>query len=131
MNNVIVEIYDSYPNDIKHYLLKFRQIIYEVSQNSDEIGEIEESVKWGQPSYRPMNKSGTTIRLGWSAKKPNVYSIFVPCQTTIIRDFKVLYPNELNYIGNREICFDKHKDIKLKVITEFINQALTYYLVRK
>jgi hypothetical protein len=124
-NTNVKAVFNSYPESIKEKLLQIRQLIFECAANNEEIGELEETLKWGQPSYlTTQTKSGTSIRLG--KKELSEYAIYVHCQTTLIAEFKEVYP-ELKFDGNRAIIFDSKKSIPLKIVKHFIYLALTYH----
>jgi hypothetical protein len=54
--------------------------------------------------------------------------LFVHCQTTLIEEFRVVYP-DLNYDKNRGMLFDSREPIQTDTIKQF-ELALTY-LCRK
>jgi len=121
-------IYDSYPVKIRRNLLKVREIIYSVALENEEIGAIEETLKWGEPSYLTHSpKSGTTIRLGTVKNSKTEFSISVHCQTSLISDFKILHP-ELNYEKNRSLIFSTDTAVPFQTIRLFIYLALRYHL---
>ena len=124
-NESVKNSFNAYPPKIKKNLLFIRQLIFEIAAESTDIGELEETLKWGQPGYLTSKpKSGTTIRLGYS--EPSEYAIYVHCQTTLIAEFKEIYP-ELKYDGNRAILFDSKTKLPLKAVKHFIYLALTYH----
>ncbi len=128
-NTKIESIFDAYPRSIKKKLLTVRQIIFDIAQESDDVGEIQETVKWNQPSYLTVKpKSGTTIRL--DSIDSSEYAIFVHCQTTLIAEFKEVYP-ECRYDGNRAIIFDSNNKQETKIIKHFIYLALSYHSRKK
>ena len=46
-------------------LLSLRDIILDTAATNPMIGPLDESLKWGEPAYRPArNRVGTTVRLG-------------------------------------------------------------------
>jgi len=130
-NNSITKIFNSYSPAIKSNLLLIRQCIFDVASENEEIGELEETLKWEQPSYLTSNpKSGTTIRLAAIDSKLETksteFGIYVHCQTTLIAEFKEMYP-ELKYDGNRAIVFNSSKKLPIKKIKYFIYLALSYH----
>jgi hypothetical protein len=54
--------------------------------------------------------------------------MFVNCQTTIIENFKALFPEEFEYDGTRAILFPVDKKLPVKELTIFISMALRYHL---
>jgi len=61
MNAQVLEVYNTYPDEIKEKLLYLRELIYEVASNEEEIQELKETLKWNEPSY--LTKGGSTISL--------------------------------------------------------------------
>jgi len=128
-NKNIKNIFNAYPLVIRNKLLDIRQLIFNVALENEEIGEINEILKWQQPSYLTLNpKSGTTIRLAFV--EPSKLGIYVHCQTTLIAEFKEVYP-EMDYAENRAILFNYEKKLPSKVIKHFIYLALTYHYRKK
>ena len=79
-----------------------------------------------KPSYVSHTpKSGTTLRLSKLKISESEYGLFVHCQTSLIEDFRVAYP-DLNYDKNRGILFDSHESIQTDVIKLFIFLVLSY-----
>ena len=126
-NPEIGQVFDKYPPKTKQILLTIRQWIFEVAESSDKIGQIEERLKWGEPSYVSHTpKSGTTLRLSKLKSSESAYGLFVHCQTSLIEEFRVAYP-DLKYDKNRGVLFDSHQPIQRDAIKQFIYLALTYH----
>jgi hypothetical protein len=61
-----------------------RELIFDVAASTDGVGEIEETLRWGEPAYlTSQSKSGTTIRIGWKSSRPAEYAVFFHCQTDL------------------------------------------------
>lgn len=104
-----------------------RSLIFEIATHLPEVGEIEETLKWGQPSYLTSKpKSGSPIRLG--IPKTGGFGIYTHCQTTLISDFQNLFPDDFTYEGNRAIHFNSGDDIPFDKLRMFISSALTYHI---
>lgn len=115
--------YNSYPPEYQTPLLRIRQLIYEVASKIPAVGEIEESLKWGQPSYK--SKLGTPIRL--DRFDDGKVAVFVHCQTTLIEEFKSLFRETLEFSKNRAIIIDIHKELPISELALFIEKALLYH----
>lgn len=127
----VASTYQSIPADVRKKILALRQIIFEISNADEKVGEILETLKWGVPSYlteRP--KSGTTVRLQWSATQ-NRYGVYVHCQTSLIPIFKEQHPSSLHYEKSRGIVFEHDEKFPEKLMKEFIARALTYHVTQK
>ncbi|PHR92976.1 MAG: hypothetical protein COA69_06565 [Robiginitomaculum sp.] len=120
-------VLDHYPPTLKARLRAVRSLIFELAQNDEEIGEIVESLKWGQlnfATYRP--KSGTPLRIGANADT-GTYSLYVSCSTKLIANFRDIHPDMFAYHGNREIRLCADTPLPEVELTLFINAALLYY----
>jgi len=123
----VQKAYDSYPGKITEKLLVLRQLIFRIAEQLDEVGQIEETLKWDNPGYLTYApKSGTTIRLSALRANDDKVAMSVHCQTNLIADFRQLYPG-LEYDGNRSLLFDVNDTLGLGTIEHFISSALTYH----
>lgn len=131
-NTEVLAIFNTYPKKIKEKLLSIRQLIFDVASATDSVGELEETIKWGEPSYitrRP--KSGSTIRLGWKTSIPRQYNIYFNCKTTLVDTYKEMFGNQFKYEGNRSIWFNLNDRIPIKELSICVSMALTYHLDKK
>ena len=63
-NSEVKDIYRAYPAKLREKLMRLRQLIFETAAQLQDVGPLEETLKWGQPSYlTKQSKSGTTIRV--------------------------------------------------------------------
>lgn len=120
--------FESYPDDIRPKMEYLRGIVLDVAAAEEGIGELEETLKWGEPAYlTSVSKSGTTIRIDWKPKHPEQYALYVNCKTTLIDTFKTLFP-ELTYEGNRAVIFSLHKALPENEVRLLVSMALKYHL---
>lgn len=127
MQQYIREVYSSYPSLHREKLLLVRTLIFDIAKQTPVVGEIEETLKWGEPSYLTKNKSGSTIRLAWNKKKPDQCGIYFNCKTTLISSFRKKYKDFLHFEGNRAIIFKRDEPVSTQKISECIKNALTYH----
>lgn len=126
-NPAVKKAYDNYPGKVTDKLLVLRELIFRIAEESDEIGQIEETLKWDNASYLThAPKSGTTIRLSTIRADDDKYAMSVHCQTSLISDFREIYP-ELAYDGNRSLLFGVNAELPLATVEHFISSALTYH----
>lgn len=132
INPAVSKVFDSYPKSIKNKLLFLRQLILDTANSIQGIGEIEETLKWGEPSYlTPESKSGSTIRIAWKESKKEQFSIFFKCTANLVPAFKEKFPQKFNYGGNRSINFKLNEEIPIKELKQCIAMALTYHKNKK
>ncbi len=127
-NNVILNTYGNISNVLLKKLLRLRALIYDVADAHPDVGNMEESLKWGQPSYVAEDKTGTPIRLGMEKKAPGTIGLYVNCSTTLIETIKHIYGDKLRYDGNRGILFDIADEIPEDIMRHAIELALTYHI---
>ncbi len=131
-NRAVAEKFSSYPENIRKRLIFIRQLIFKTAANIKEVGEIEETLKWGEPSYiTSQTRSGSTIRIDWKKAKPNQYAIYFNCKTILIERFKQVYGDLFTYEGNRSIIFNENDKVPISELSDCIAMALTYHLNKK
>jgi hypothetical protein len=132
INSEVAAIFNSYPQNIKSKLMFLRQLIYDTAASFEEIGELEETLKWGEPSYlTPKSKSGSTIRIAWKESQKEQYSIFFKCTANLVPAFKEKFPQKFKFGGNRSINFNLNDDVPVKELKQCIALALTYHRNKK
>ncbi len=91
-------IFDAYPPATRKKLLALRQLIFDTAARADGVGDLTETLKWGQPSYlTEATKSGSTVRIDAAKDGSGRYAIYVNCQTSLVETFRRLYPDALRY----------------------------------
>ena len=130
-DKAVESIFQAHPTGIRDKLLEARELIFQIAEQNDEIGKIEETLKWDTPSYlTSAPKSGTTIRLSAIKDSDHRYAISVHCQTTLVAEFKDHYP-DLDYDGNRSLILSLNEDTEDGVLEAFIYAALSYHHRKK
>jgi hypothetical protein len=131
-NPEVAAVFNSYPKEMRGKLLFLRQLIFETATETSGVGELEETLKWGEPSYlTPKSKSGSTVRIAWKPSQEDHYAIYFKCTTNLVATFRERYPREFTYGGNRSIIFAKDETIPVNKLKRCIALALTYHLNKK
>lgn len=129
MENKVKQKFSSYPDRIKPKMESLRDLIYEAAKNTEGVGELEETLKWGEPAYlTSQSKSGTTIRIDWKPKIPDQIGMYVSCNTTLVSTYRTMFADDLKFEGNRAIIFPIDKPIPKKQAMICIQMALRYHL---
>lgn len=123
-NPSVALVFRSYPDFIKEKLLYLRNLILDEFSKIEGIGEIEETLKWGEPSY--ISSIGTAIRIDWKKKYKDQYFMYFNCKTSLVATFKKLYPKDFMFGGNRSIIFSIEDEVPEKQLRQCIGMALTY-----
>lgn len=122
-------VFNNYPDSVRKKILNLRRLIIEAADGEEEITNLEESLKWGEPSY--LVKKGSTIRIDWKKNKPDQYAIYFKCTSKLVSTFKMVYSDIFKFEGNRAIVFqmnDKLPEVELK---NCITVGLTYHKVKQ
>lgn len=128
-NPSITAVFDEIPKSVRTRLLELRELILNVAAETEGVGELEETLKWGQPSYlTSQTGSGTTIRIDQVKSCPDQYAMYVHCQTTLIDSFREMYGDLFRYEGNRSIIFNVHEELLVDALSHCIAMALTYHM---
>ncbi|VAW24015.1 hypothetical protein MNBD_ALPHA11-2400 [hydrothermal vent metagenome] len=128
-NADVEAVFNSYSENLQAPLLQVRQLILQVAKTTDGVGQLQETLKWGQVSYlTPITKSGTTIRIGEKGKSD--IALFVNCKSSLVEDWRTRYPT-LRYEGNRAIILSADEELPKETIGHCIAMALTYHLRKK
>jgi hypothetical protein len=131
-NPEVDSVFASYPARVRSKLLALRRLILEVAAATEGVGALEETLKWGQPSYlTPQTNSGSTIRIDRDKDDDSRYAMFFHCQTDLVATFREMYPDQFAFVGNRSIVFDAGKRIPERALRHCVSLALTYHLNRR
>jgi len=124
----VAKVISAYPKQIQTKLLYLRNLIYEVAFELGGPDDVEETLKWGEPSY--LRKGGSTIRFDWKPAKPKQYAVYFNCKTKMIETFREFYGDELKFEGNRAIVFGVEEHVPEIILKHCIKIALTYHHVK-
>ena len=129
MSKEVEAKYKSYPPAVRKEILAIRKLILEVAKKDVDIDFVEEALKWGEPSFLTKS-SGSTLRIDWKEKSPGCISLFVNCQTKLVSMFKDLYPDDFDYVGNRELRLPLNGKYSRGKLKKCIELVLKYNLVK-
>ncbi len=120
--------FESYPEEIRAKLLYLRSLILERAQEL-EINKIEETLKWGEPSY--IAPKGSTIRMDWKKKRPDQYAIYFKCTSKLVPNFRKRYSTIFKFEKNRAILFGMEDEVPATELKACIGLALQYHQIKQ
>lgn len=130
-NAAVAQVFEAYPTKVRRKLLALRELIFQTAAATQGVGELEETLKWGEPAYLTSHsKSGSAIRIDWKKSNPSEYAIYFNCQTNLVETFRTLFPNEFKFEGNRAIVFKKSDVVPTDSLALCVAAALTYHRSR-
>jgi len=121
--------FESYPRLVKSKMLKLRKLVLSAGKEIDGLDKMEETLKWGEPSY--LTKQGSTLRMDWKKNKPDQYALYFKCTSKLIPTFKRVYKDLFSYEGNRAIVFQLKQSIPEAELKRCITAGLTYHKVKQ
>ncbi len=127
-NPEINTIFDNYPVFVRDKMRLLRRLVIETAEEMPEIAEIEETLKWGEPSF--ITKIGSTLRMDWKEKNHDKFALYFQCSSRLVETFRLVYEHTFNYEGKRAIVFQLDQDIPVIELKECIKAALRYHKVK-
>lgn len=124
MDKAVKDRFEEYPVNARVRLEELRELIFKLSSDLG-LGEVEESLKWGEPSYSV--KTGSPVRIDWKLKSPNNYYLYFHCQTKLVDTFRELYGDVLRFQGNRAIELRLSDPLPEPEIKHCLELAFTYH----
>ncbi len=128
-NPKVETVFNNYPALIRPKLALLRQLIIDTASEMPDIKELEETLKWGEPSY--LAKKGSTIRIDWKSSKPDQYAMYFKCTSKLVPTFKTLYSDTFTFEKNRAIVFKINEPIPVPQLSHCISLALSYHTWKK
>ena len=124
----VVAVFENYPKNVKAQMLQLRELVLKTASEIDGLIKLEETLKWGEPSY--LTKNGSTVRIDWKEKNPDQFAIYFKCTSKLVPTFKSLYKDKFNFETNRAIVFKLKDKIPVKELKHCITLAFTYHKVK-
>ena len=124
----VAEAFKAYPESIRRKLLFLRQLIFDTALETDGVGELEETLKWGEPAYlTTKSRSGSTVRIDQKKSNKAQYAMYFNCHTNLVDSFRSLFPDTFKFEGDRSIVFDHGDVVPVNELRMCIAMALTYH----
>ena len=106
---------------------KLRYLIAAAAFEQPVIGQLEETVKWGEASFTPVRKNvGSSVRLQ-PRKNGDVALMFI-CTTGLVERFQDIYPGVFKTEGKRALVFPAGEKLPELELKHVIAMALTHKL---
>jgi hypothetical protein len=122
-------VFNNYPISVRKKILNLRRLVLEAANEIEGITNLEETLKWGEPSY--LVKNGSIIRIDWKKKEPDQYAIYFKCTSKLVPTFKMVFKNIFKYDGNRAIVFKMNDEIPEVELKYCVTVGLTYHKVKQ
>ena len=124
----VVQVFDQYSQAVKPKMEALRALVRETAEELDGIGALEETLRWGEPSF--ITKKGSTLRMDWKQKQPDQYALYFKCTSKLVPSFKMAYPGVFTFEGTRAMVFSLEEALPKETLKKCIAAALTYHKVK-
>ena len=124
----VEQVFNKYPDSVRSKLKHLRNLVLETANEIEGLNHLEETLKWGEPSY--LTRHGSTLRMDWKQKKPNQYAMYFKCTSKLVPTFKLIYKDIFNFERNRAIVFGLADKIPEKELKNCIKTTLTYHIIK-
>lgn len=127
----VAAVFAGYPAAVRRKLKSLRELVFAVAAKTDGVGPLQETLKWGQPSYLTAETgSGTTVRID-RLKKGDGVAIYFHCQSGLVEAFREIYPDTFKFEGKRAIVLGAKDRVPVRALGHCIALALTHHLRRR
>jgi len=120
--------FEGYPAKVRKKMERLRNLVIEVAKEVEHINHIEETLKWGEPSY--LVKNGSTLRMDWKPKNPDQYAMYFQCTSQLVPTFQMVFGKMFTYEGKRAIIFQINEKIPVAELKKCIRATLTYHKIK-
>ena len=128
-NPAVARVFDGYPEPMREKMLRLRQLVLDTASETEGVNALEETLKWGEPSF--LTKGGSTLRIDWKEKAPDRYAMYFNCNTLLVATFKEIYGDVFTFEGNRAIVFGETDELPVNELKRCISLTLTYHRVKR
>jgi len=126
----VAQVFDACEESVRSGLLGLRDLILRTAGETEGVGTITETLKWGEPAYLTGETGGgTTIRI--APAKPDAehdLAMFFICHTNLVDRFEGLFGDAFTYEGGRALLFTAGEPLPEAELRACIEMALTYHV---
>ncbi|MDQ2179200.1 DUF1801 domain-containing protein [Marinifilum sp. D714] len=121
-------VFTNYPEFVRDKMQALRELVIETAKATAGISILEETLKWGEPSF--VTKEGSTLRIDWKERAPNQYEMYFQCTSRLVDTFRLVFDHTFQYEGKRAIVFQLNQQIPVDELKDCIRASLLYHRVK-
>jgi hypothetical protein len=123
------EVFANYPDFVRDKMQFLRDLVIETAEETEGVTKLEETLKWGEPSF--VTKNGSTLRMDWKEKSPDQYAMYFQCTSRLVNTFRLVFNHKFQYEGKRAIVFKLNQKVPEMELKACIKASLTYHNVKE
>jgi len=124
----VKEVFANYPDFVQDKMRYLREIVRQTAREISDLDVLEETLKWGEPSF--ITKNGSTLRMDWKEKTPKQYAMYFQCNSRLVDTFRFVFDHTFQYEGKRAIIFPLDQTVPVLELTKCIRASLNYHKVK-
>ncbi|MDX1908442.1 MAG: DUF1801 domain-containing protein [Bacteroidia bacterium] len=121
-------VFVNYPDFVRDKMQYLRELVIETAGEITDLVVLEETLKWGEPSF--IAKNGSTLRMDWKEKTPEQYQMYFKCTSRLVETFKIVFGDLFDYEKDRAIIFQLDQKIPVTELKQCIKATLMYHKVK-
>jgi hypothetical protein len=130
MKPEVISALAGFPETMRETAQALVSLVNETASSLPGVGQLEDSLKWGEPSFAPKRKNvGSSVRI--AARRDGRIAMNFICHTGLVERFREIYSSKLEFEGNRTIVVDPEKPVQREEIGHCVAMALTYHLGKR
>ncbi|MCE4566206.1 DUF1801 domain-containing protein [Maribellus sp. CM-23] len=127
-NPQVEAVFANYPDFVRDKMQHLRELVIETAEETEGVTDLEETLKWGEPSF--VTKNGSTLRMDWKEKAPDQYAMYFQCTSRLVDTFRLVFDRKFKYEGKRAIVFQLNQKVPELELKECIKASLRYHNVK-
>ncbi len=127
-NPQVEAVFANYPDFVRDKMQFLRKLVIETAEETEGVTDLEETLKWGEPSF--VTKNGSTLRMDWKEKAPDQYVMYFQCTSRLVDTFRLVFDHKFKYEGKRAIVFQLNQKVPELELKECIKASLRYHNVK-
>ncbi len=127
-NPQVEAVFANYPDFVRDKMQFLRKLVIETAEETEGVTDLEETLKWGEPSF--VTKNGSTLRMDWKEKAPDQYAMYFQCTSRLVDTFRLVFDHKFKYEGKRAIVFQLNQKVPELELKECIKASLRYHNVK-
>ncbi|WP_299297883.1 hypothetical protein [uncultured Tateyamaria sp.] len=127
MHRDLLDLIANWPDRVQLAFARARTVFCDVA-DAAEVGPLDESLKWGQPAWRPRRaRTGSTLRMTWSPETPDHLLVYVDCKTDLAEQMEARFPGQFDNDGRRAMTFEIGADLPEDALWQLAYLTFTYH----
>lgn len=122
-------VFENYPKEVRPKMEFLRKLVRETAQEMEDILQLQETLKWSEPSF--VTKHGSTLRMDWKDRAPDQYAMYFQCTSRLVETFQIAFGDTFNYEGKRALIFNLEDDVPVEELKKCIKASLHYHKVKE